>query len=144
MKNILGIFTLLLVFSSCIKYEDGPVFSFKSKEKRLCRSWVLDKFINNEGNEGTANIKISLNSDNSGSVYYNIQNPQWQPGENEEQISWEWLLGTYGVVLYLPTIPNLANHGFSDQSQYEILRLTTKELWIKDRGNLIVYYFKSE
>jgi hypothetical protein len=143
MKCLLGISLVLFIFTSCIKYEDGPIISFKTKEKRLCQTWVLEKHINSLGVEGTANIELTINKDFTGTVYYNINNPQWQPGENQETITWEWLLGTYGIILNLPTIPNLANHGFSDQSQYEIRRLTSKELWIKDRGNLMEYHFKS-
>lgn len=143
MKIFASILVMTLVLSSCIKYEDGPAFSFLTKEKRLCRTWMLEKFINNNGVEGNANIKINLNKDYSGSFYYNIENPQFQPGENEESITWDWLLGTYGIVLNLPLIPNAANHGFSYQSQYEILRLTSKEFWIKNRGSLMEYHFVS-
>ena len=43
------IFTLLLLiglfFAGCTKYEDGPFFSFKSAEKRLCQNWTASKHL---------------------------------------------------------------------------------------------------
>jgi hypothetical protein len=139
-------FALIFLFSvsSCGKYSDGPSVSFVSKEKRLCRTWVLEKIISSNGDQSTADITLTLNTDYSGKVSYNIPNPQWAPGSDEKNITWEWLLGKFGITLFLPTIPNYANHGFSDQSQYEILRLTKQELWILDRGNLMEYHFTSK
>lgn len=38
---------LFLFTSACKKYEDGPLISFRSKEKRLCQTWLL---VEREGN----------------------------------------------------------------------------------------------
>lgn len=134
----------VLGITSCGKYSEGPFISFVSEEKRLCRTWALEKIISSNGDQSTADITLTLNSDFSGKVAYNIPNPQWNPGSDEKTITWEWIMVDYGIILYLPTIPNYANHGFSDQSQYEILRLTKKELWILDRGNLMEYHFAAK
>ena len=46
MKNLLFILslTLLLVASSCKKYEDGPSFSLRSKKERLSNNWKINKY----------------------------------------------------------------------------------------------------
>jgi hypothetical protein len=56
MRNALIVsFLLVLMGTSCQKYEDGPLISFRSPEKRLIRKWELantykngyDNFTNN-------------------------------------------------------------------------------------------------
>jgi hypothetical protein len=54
---------------------------------------------------------------------------------------WDWLLGTYGLTLNFGSHPLGLPSGTRD---FEIKRLTKKELWIEDRGSLINYHFKSE
>ena len=50
-KNILFII-IVLAIASCGKYEEGPIFSLRSKKNRLCREWRLDKgYLNGEESE---------------------------------------------------------------------------------------------
>ena len=34
MKSLIGITLVLFIFTSCIKYEEGPAYSFLTKEKK--------------------------------------------------------------------------------------------------------------
>jgi hypothetical protein len=54
--------------------------------------------------------------------------------------TWDWILGKWGLTLDLTeNIP-----GNSGLRNYQILRLTTKDLWLYDRSTGHKYYFKSE
>jgi hypothetical protein len=41
---LLFIITILTIFSSCSKFEDGPCISFRSEEKRFLGEWSLKYF----------------------------------------------------------------------------------------------------
>ena len=46
-KSLLFFLTVILVMSSCGKYQDGPTFSLLSKKSRIANTWKIDKvFIN--------------------------------------------------------------------------------------------------
>ncbi|MFM7666770.1 MAG: hypothetical protein ACKO7D_01120 [Bacteroidota bacterium] len=130
-------FTTFLLFTSCGKYEEGPVISFVSKENRLCRTWVLEKIEHSNGY--TTNeyyFKLTIEKD---------KNLQIEHKNNSDELvltasSWEWFLGTYGLTLNLGYHPQGLPSG---TVIFEIKRLTKKELWIQDRASLITYHFKS-
>jgi len=140
MKNVLSISLILLLLSSCIKYEEGPSFSFLSKEKRLTRSWELTKVEYYDGQDSTYSegtiYPFYLEFSKDKSLNYKVQ----KNGVLEEFVtSWDWHLDTWGLTLDLPD--NISgNNGFRN---YQILRLAKKELWIYDRATGHKYYFKS-
>lgn len=50
--------SLIVIFSACKKYEEGPRFSFRSKEERLSNSWVISKVFES-ANGGSKTDKTS-------------------------------------------------------------------------------------
>lgn len=67
MKAIFPISILLLVFSSCGKYEK-PFLTFRSPEKRLTdKIWIVNKIINSDGTEETPSetFKFSISGNDS-------------------------------------------------------------------------------
>jgi hypothetical protein len=133
-------FALIFLFSvsSCGKYSDGPSVSFVSKEKRLCRTWVLEKIDHSNG-YSTSDFywKLTFVNDKSLKLEHKNDFDEIIPTSS----TWDWLMGSYGLTITTGTLPM----GLPSGSQnYEIKRLTTKELWIEDRGSLIKYYFKAE
>jgi hypothetical protein len=133
-------FALIFLFSvsSCGKYSDGPSVSFVSKEKRLCRTWVLEKIDHSNG-YSTSDFywKLTFVNDKSLKLEHKNEFDEIIPTSS----TWDWLMGSYGLTITTGTLPM----GLPSGSQnYEIKRLTTKELWIEDRGSLIKYYFKAE
>lgn len=129
---------LLIALNSCGKYEDGPALSFTSKENRLCRTWILEK-INHSNGYSTDEfyLKLKLGKDKSSQFEYKTSSNV----NISFATNWEWLLGTYGLTLNFGSLPQGLPSGLRN---FEIKRLTKKELWIEDRGSLINYHFKSE
>lgn len=94
MKNhIIYLLISVLILAGCKKYEEGPALSLRSKEKRLCQEWNLDKFtyndeaITNQDNQkwifrenGTLTITI-FEDDSSDKMEYN-----WRWANDKEDI----------------------------------------------------------
>lgn len=135
------IFFILIIFfllNSCGKYDEGPTFSFVSKEKRLCRTWILEKIDHSNGySTDQFYLKLIFGNDKSMKIEHKNNSNEVIPTTS----TWDWLLGTYGLTLNLGSHPQGLPSGTRD---FEIKRLTKKELWIEDRGSLINYHFKSE
>ena len=140
MKKILGISLVIFIISSCIKYEEGPAFSFLTKEKRLTRAWEMTKveYLNGQDStytEGTI-YPFYLEFSKDKTLKFKIQ----KNGVLEEHVTtWDWHLATWGVTLDL-TDNIQGNNGIRN---YQILRLTKKEFWIYDRVSGHKYYFKT-
>ena len=131
-------FTTFLLFTSCGKYEEGPDISFVSKENRLCRTWVLEKIDHSNGySTDQYYLKLVIGKDKSMNIEHKSNTNEVIPTSS----IWDWLLGTYGLTLNFGSHPQGLPSGTRD---FEIKRLTKKELWIEDRGSLIEYHFKSE
>ena len=140
MKIFTSILLLALVLSSCIKYEDGPAFSFLTKEKRLTRAWQLTKveyFIGQDSIlvEGEV-YPFFLDFEKDKSLFYKIE----ESGSLQEySSSWNWHLGTWGITLDLAQ-GAMGNNGLRN---YQIKRLSKKELWLNDRATGNNYYFEA-
>ena len=121
MKSILkfGLAALIIgstLLSSCGKYEEGPKISFASKKGRLTRAWTVEKWI--DGPSGTEVLCTSnctvmeLKKDGTisigGTTWLGYT---WQLSSDKEKLE-----SVYGGVT----------------SGDQILRLTSKELWLKD------------
>jgi hypothetical protein len=137
MKIILAISLILLVLSSCIKYEDGPTVSLISKEKRLTRVWTLERINHSNGYSSDDNFFI-LNFGKEKTLKIEHKNSLGDIILTDS--NWDWHLGTFGLTLNLGSHPQGLPSGIRN---FEIKRLTSKDLWIQDRGSLINYYFKS-
>jgi len=66
MKNFIVIFALAILVSACARYEDGPLVSIKSPEKRLLGLWEITELKVNDADlvstyrEDTAYVKFSI------------------------------------------------------------------------------------
>jgi len=118
---------VVAVFAGCQKYEDGPLISFVSKEKRISNTWIVEKAyadnvdVTNDydqyelylASDGTA--ELNANYTVFGATYVDKTNGTWNFTNDKENI--------------------LIN--YSDDSQdaeYKILRLKEKELWLQEVG----------
>ncbi len=133
--KIITILSIVLVmfFSSCNKYEDGPILSLKSPEKRIQGDYIVDKYLINEtevslADQGITEYRVIYNSDGTGTSYITVNNNtletefQWEFDEKKEVIR-ERSLGL--------------NNEWSAWSDYkQILRLTKDEFWIIDINSL--------
>lgn len=111
-----AIAAVAIFLSSCGKYEEGPKISLASKKGRLCREWTLEKYV-----DGATGVETPCTSScgsteykKDGSIYDNgvsVAGYTWQFSSNKEKLEIVW-----GSITYSETI----------------LRLTSKELWLKD------------
>ncbi|MCX7863281.1 MAG: hypothetical protein N2449_09845 [Bacteroidales bacterium] len=122
-------FLFLLLFSySCTKYEDGPLFTFRSKNKRLCKTWKYEAIIyTDQGLTITTNLpklKMTFNNDKTYSDN-NGYTGEWRfKGDVELEITKN-------------------KQGDSTQTLlWEITRLSNKELWL--RYNKVDHHFIAE
>lgn len=123
-----GLFSMLI--NSCKKYDEGPALSLKSKTNRLAREWVIDAYYRNGINETTqliiSNYIESYTKSGAHSRSYNDKNGnkvsetgEWKFDSNKEQIS----------VTEIGSIEWTNQTSTVSSSSYNILRLTSKELW---------------
>ena len=126
-KTILagGLLTAVSVSPSCGKYEDGPGFSLASKKSRLAGTWELDKLTYSNGSVADliGSIDVEFEKDGDYSIrtttsdsYTYTDSGDWEFSSDKEEIEFE------------------DNDG--DNFEWEIKRLTNKELWVEDEyGN---------
>ncbi len=117
MKKILFLLLITFFTISCTKYEDGPLFTFRSKTKRLCKTWKYEAIIYTEqGITVTTNLpKTEMTFEKEGSYKENTG------------FSGEW---KFKGDVSLEIIKS--KNGDSTQTIiWEITRLSNNELWLR-------------
>lgn len=87
MKNTI-IYLLLALFaiSGCKKYDEGPAISLRSKEKRLCQEWKLDKYlVNGEDFDYFEEQIWTFDKNGTLKVYIN-----YGTYDEEAEFEWKW------------------------------------------------------
>ncbi|MCH8331612.1 MAG: hypothetical protein IH946_09590 [Bacteroidetes bacterium] len=124
---LLVVFMSLLVFQGCKKYEEGPLISLQSKSKRLIGNWVsVIVFIDNTEWPGAGNGSIFYNFKDDGNYHRVFEFGRWEFDKSKEDL----LMYPY--------------HG--EPYEMNILRLTRKELWLKNvvDGKEYEYHFEKD
>jgi hypothetical protein len=122
------LFSTLLVFQSCNKYEDGPSISLRSAKARICNTWVIDKAYIADIDVTTAymasfkNMEMSINKDGSYTKSFSDQS------NTPFSISGTWEFGENNTTLIIK-VSNITI------STLKILRLASKELWLSESYN---------
>lgn len=121
--------------TSCSKFEEGPSFSLRTKKQRLTGDWKMES-VTVDGKDMTADYKAYM-GDNS--VYtikkdgsYNIS------GKHEDKGTWQ--LGEDKDDIFTKS-----DAQGSISEVHRILRLTNKELWLRDtdvKGFYIITKYK--
>ncbi len=86
--NLIAIL-LLILSTSCSKYEEGPIISFQSKEKRLINTWELSEILyNGENHEYVGNYTFVFNEDSTGTYSngYNVFYIKWKFDEDKKNL----------------------------------------------------------
>lgn len=132
MKSIHKITMLLflggtIALSSCKKYEDGPMVSFRSKEQRMANTWKVEKATEN-GNDVTSDydqydLQLFSDGDAKLAAVYTLGDFTF---EYETDGTWDFSDDKEELEL------NMEN----DQADktYQILRLKEEELWLREKG----------
>ncbi len=114
---------ILFNFSSC-GYEEGPKISLKSKNARLIGEWDVTQLagqnLNNE-------IKVDMEFEKDGDLELNVEYTYTYYGQTYSYSytyngTWEWEDGKETLEL----------EWGGDTYEYEVKRLTSKELWMDD------------
>lgn len=111
------ILTGSVLLSSCGKYEEGPNISLASKKARIVRAWTFSKSI--DGSSGaefvcTVNCTV-MELVKDGTILVNGANMpglKWQFSDDKSKL--EYVAGSTLI------------------SSIKIIRLTSKDLWLKD------------
>jgi len=120
MRKLVFISIAVLLVSACGKYEEGPKLSLKSKEKRLCREWKIDKLIENEIDITAEHINMLTKHEikfmDFGSVKETI-------GNTILAKAWEWDKKKENIIIDYTLLEKTTT------IECTIRRLTSKEFW---------------
>ena len=134
------LFSILLSFVSCKKYEDGPAFSLMSKKARLANIWKVDTYILN-GKDKTTSYRQLVTREKL--VIF-------QSGEFEysEVSSWIWATPLYtGKWEFINDKEELLLTPYNSAIKprtCKILRLKNKSLWLEEQvtsDSLVEYHY---
>ncbi|MDD2634913.1 MAG: hypothetical protein PHW82_05380 [Bacteroidales bacterium] len=134
MKSHLFIFVIisaLVILGGCNKYEDGPLISLKSPEKRIVGEYIVEAYLINDefinlNDIGISEYQINFNKDGSGKTIITSNNYtsesyfEWELDEKKENYR-ERYKGQ--------------NNEWGVWSKYKkILKLTNTEFWFTDNN----------
>jgi hypothetical protein len=109
----------MMMVASCGKYEEGPGFSLRTKKARLAGEWDYVEYVDADGTVTADNDDDYVTFDKDGTYKYTSGstsiNGTWEFVNDKEKIRVTFTSG---------------NTSISDDAT--ILRLTNKELWMKD------------
>ena len=147
-------FISLLILSSCKKYDEGPAISLRSKEKRLCQEWKLDKVLQN-GEVGSqdgdivfwefqknGNLNTIHQSMEGGSTVSYSMTLQWRWSKDKEKIE---ITVDHEAKNDLHTYASLIKYSHNiDIISMQIIKLKIDQLIleIEDDGNILRLEFK--
>ncbi len=132
MKTISALFLLTVIAIGCKKYEEGPIFSLRSKKERLANTWKVAQWLEN-GVDKTNDFNnifngyvMTINKENTYSLTYKAF------GIIPYSESGSWYFNTNKTSV---TFKNNNNN----TSTWKILKLMEKELWgeFKDSNKVI-------
>lgn len=134
MKNKMGKYLIALiiplVITSCVKYEDGPDFSFLSRKNRISKKWQLDGFEN-----PVTGVVIDTNL--SKLVWGFEKTGEFWKSDNTTG-TWQFITNTSILITF-----DSSNKLIDSTKTYEITRSTRKQLWMKEKypADTAVFHF---
>lgn len=101
-------------FTGCKKYEEGPGLSLRSKKSRLVNEWKLDKLISSSSSS-TPEMTMDIKRDGTVTITYSSSSSErkWDLSSSKESLT---ITGT------------------TSGTTYDIIKLKSKELWLRE-GN---------
>lgn len=122
------VFAIVLMMSSCAKYEEGPSFSLLTKKARITGVWKFDQMFE-DGVEITLdddmkNSSIEILKDGTASMKY-----VFLGATITMEAEWEFNDDKTGIKMRMKDI---TDGTWEEWEESEILRLTNSELWMRD------------
>jgi hypothetical protein len=129
-KNQLYIIAIIILmiastFTSCKKYEEGPLLSLQTKKARVINKWKIDKAISlDNGSDITSDYSDEIweFTDSNDYTENNILKGTWQLSDNKTVLSITKING--------------------DVKLYNILKLEENEMWLRKIGCEELYLSK--
>jgi hypothetical protein len=121
MKHAFVFSIITVMIAACNKYEDGPAFSLKTKKSRLCGEWVVESYLYNDVDK-TADITALLGAN----FVLEIEKDGVYRTEGAYPDQGTWELGGDG-----DDVRMTSSDSGAVEISYRILRLKSKELWLK-------------
>ncbi len=106
---------VMLNFTSCKKYEDGPAFSLRSKTARLTGEWEVVKI----GGSPIAGSELNLEFEKDGDFNFSYSYGSYDYTAKGE---WEWSDKKETIKATID----------GETVEWEVLRLTNDEFWFED------------
>jgi hypothetical protein len=150
MKKIISLSTMFLAvmifFSSCGKYEEGPMVSLKSKEARVAGTYeIVEVLKNGKSDEEMLEImsimEFTFEKDGTGEISYTYTLGGASFTDVEDA---EWMFSSDETKLLVRTRED-ADSDWSDWEESTIIRLTDTEIWTQeydDDDDLYEYHFE--
>ncbi|PHR49860.1 MAG: hypothetical protein COA32_01625 [Fluviicola sp.] len=110
----------VLNFSSCSKYEDGPMFSLRTKKARLTGEWEVVRIGNETFPQDGYSVEMEFEKD--GDFRYTYSYDTYSYSYNGE---WEFSSDKEEVDIIID----------NQVETFEILRLKNDELWLEASDN---------
>ena len=110
---------IMFVPVSCSKYQDGPIISFRAKEKRLAGTWIHSAF-----------VYIDQNL----TVTDNLPDTRYTFTEDGKYFTSIGDTGTWDFGQDVNLNIKININGTDSLKTFEILRLASKKLWLKTNG----------
>ncbi len=118
--------TLLFGSTSC-KYEEGPSISLRTKKARVAGEWGVEKAIEADGTVDTDWDGYTYTFDKDGGGKIEVKDGTFSYSADFE---WEFISSKEKM--------RLTFDGESDENT--ILRLTNKEMWLKDADGYEIHF----
>ena len=116
-----AVVVIMLSFSSCKKYDDGPMFSLKTKTARLTKGeWEVVEVANHDIVDGKMEMEFDKDGDFTTTYTYSYDGESQTTSYKGE---WEWESGKESIEV---------RYEGGEKEEFEILRLTNDEFWFED------------
>lgn len=125
MKKLSLILTLALIIGaiSCNKYENGPSVSLKSKKSRVANIWIIDEYIDADG-------EIEKEDDSETYEFSKDGNVTVSYDGDSEKGKWEFRNDKESIAFIFN----------GDEEVYLITKLKEKEFWIADEDKDEIHF----
>jgi len=130
-KLLLIVITLIIAFTGCKKYSDGPTFSPWPKKWRVVNTWKEEKEI-------SGGVTVSINNSDT---YQYKRNGDFIVTSGSTSFTGTWAFGSKKETL----ITTFTGGMGSLSTTSKILRLTSKEMWLTDdSGNTETHFVSAK
>ena len=120
-KFFLAILSVAFILTSCKKYDEGPAFSLMTKKARISGEWRVEQEISSSGDVQLVQSQEVLVINKSGSF------------EIVDDFKTE-IIGTWDFIKDKEYVAFTYkdDEGVNNIVEYKIIRLKSRELWLKD------------